>query len=114
MTPRKQGFYESKRSYKKERQEMTVREHIEIIDNPVVLAIEEKDGTPLYNGYKGCFEHSEDNEKILEREVARFHLRIEGKRRTNEADKHVITELNCGTFNYADLHIALVYVYVLA
>lgn len=50
---------------------MTVREHIEIIDNPVVLAIEEK-------------------------------------------DKHVITELNCGTFNYADLHIALVYVYVLA
>ena len=93
---------------------MTVREHLEIIDNPVVLAIEEQDGTPLYNGYKGCFEYNEDKEKILEREVARFHLRVEGKRRTNEEDKHVITELNCCTFNYTDLHIDLVYVYVLA
>lgn len=92
---------------------MTVREHIGIIDNPVVLAIEEKDGTELYKGYKGCFEFK-DNTKILEREVERFHLRVEGKRRTDEKDKHVITELNCETFNYADLHIALVYVYILA
>ena len=46
--------------------------------------------------------------------VTRYHLRVEGRRRTNEEDKRVITELNCGTFNYADLHIALVYVYVLA
>ena len=29
---------------------MTVREHVEIIDNPVVMAIEEKDGTQLYKG----------------------------------------------------------------
>lgn len=92
---------------------MTVKEHIEIIDNPVVLAIEEKDGTQLYKGYKGCFEFK-DNTEILKREVKRFHLRVEGKRRTNEKDKHVITELNSGLFNYADLHLALVYVYVLA
>lgn len=93
---------------------MTVREHLEIIDYSVVLAIEEQDGTPLYNGYRVRFDHNEDNKKILEREVTRFHLRVEGRRRTNEVDKHVITELNCGTFNYADLYIALVYVYVLA
>nr|DAV49243.1 MAG TPA: hypothetical protein [Caudoviricetes sp.] len=93
---------------------MTVREHVEIIDNPVVMAIEEKDGTQLYKGYKGCFEFNENNKEIQEREVAKFCLRVEGKRRTDERDKHVITELNCGTFNYADLHIALVYVYVLA
>lgn len=92
---------------------MTVKDHVEIINNPVVMAIEEKDGTQLYKGYKGCFEFK-NNKEILEREVERFYLRVEGKRRTNEKDKHVITELNCGTFNYTDLHIALVYVYVLA
>lgn len=93
---------------------MKIREHLEIIDNTVVLAIEEQDGTVLYYGYKGCIEHSKDNEKFIEREVTRFHLRIEGTRRTNEKDKHAITEINCGKFNYADLHISLVYVYVLA
>lgn len=92
---------------------MTLKDYVEIVDNPVVMAIEDKDGTQLYKGYKGCFEFK-DNKEILEREVARFHLRVEGKRRTNEKDKHVITELNCGMFNYADLHISLVYVYVLA
>lgn len=92
---------------------MTLKDYVEIVDNTVVMAIEEKDGTQLYKGYKGCFEFK-DNKEILEREVARFHLRVEGKRRTNEKDKHVITELNCGMFNYADLHISLVYVYVLA
>ena len=35
---------------------MTVKDHVEIIDNPVVMAIEEKDGTQLYKGYRGCFE----------------------------------------------------------
>ena len=92
---------------------MTVKDHVEIIDNPVVMAIEEKDGTQLYKGYRGCFEFK-DNKEYLVIEVEDFHLRAEGTRRTNEKDKHVITELNCGTFNYADLHIALVYVYVLA
>ena len=47
-TPRKWGFYENKRSYKKG-EEMTVREHIGIIDNPVVLAIEEKDVRVVLN-----------------------------------------------------------------
>lgn len=93
---------------------MKIKEHLEIIDNPVVLEIEEQDGTVLYRGYKGCFEHDEDNQRIEEREVKRFHLRVEGKRRVNEADKHVITELNCGTFNYTDFHMCLVYVYILA
>jgi hypothetical protein len=44
-------------------------------------------------------------------QVTRFHMRVDGKRRTNEADKHTITELNAGTFNYCDMHIELVYVY---
>lgn len=54
---------------------MTLKDYVEIVDNPVVMAIEEKDGTQLYKGYKGCFEFK-DNKEILEREVARFHLRI--------------------------------------
>lgn len=99
---------------RKRGKKMKLSEHLAIIDNPVSMAVEEKDGTVLYQGYKGCFGYGENNKNIAEREVARFHLRIEGTRRTNEKDKHVITEMNCGTFNYADLHIALVYVYVLA
>lgn len=83
-------------------------------DNPVVMAIEEKDGTVLYRGYKGCFDYKEDQKALQKREVARFHLRAEGTRRTNEKDRYTITELNSGIYNYADLHIALVYVYVLA
>lgn len=92
---------------------MKMRDHIKIIENPVAMSIEEQDGTVLFSGYKGCFEHEDNNEKILEREVKSFQLRVEGKRRTNEADKQVITEMNCGTFNYKDLHMKLVYVYVL-
>ncbi|MDY4477170.1 MAG: hypothetical protein SPE47_06335 [Roseburia faecis] len=93
---------------------MTLKDHVEIIDNPVVMAIEEKDGTVLYRGYKGCFGYKEDQKALQKREVARFHLRAEGTRRTNEKDRYTITELNSGIYNYADLHIALVYVYVLA
>lgn len=93
---------------------MKIREHIDIIENPVAMAIEEQDGTVLYEGYRGCFGYDKENEKILEREVSRFHVRVDGKRRVNKNDRHVITELNCGTFNFVDLHMKLVYVYVLA
>lgn len=34
---------------------MTLKDHVEIIDNPVVMAIEEKDGAQLYKGYRGLF-----------------------------------------------------------
>ena len=89
---------------------MTVKEHIEIIDNPVVMEIRQGDKV-LYHGYKGCFGHTESAKEIEELEVERFHLRIDGRRRTNDADRMIVNELNCGTFNYCDLHIELVYVY---
>lgn len=92
---------------------MTLKDHVEIIANPVVMAVEEKDGTELYRGYRGCFEF-EKNRGMLEREVKKFRLRVEGKRRTTPKDRYEITEANCGVFNYADLHLAFVYVYTLA
>lgn len=89
---------------------MTIKEHIEIIDNPVVMEIR-RGAEVLYHGYKGCFGYTESAKAMEELEVERFHLRIDGRRRTNDADRMVINELNCGTFNYCDLHIELVYVY---
>lgn len=50
---------------------MTLKDHVEIIANPVVMAMEEKDGTELYRGYRGCFEF-EKNRGILEREVKKM------------------------------------------
>ena len=93
---------------------MKLGEHLAIIDNPVAMAVEEQDGTVLYRGYRGNFEHAENRAQISQREVKKFHLRVEGTRRANAKDKCEITELNCGVYNYADLHIALVYVYILA
>lgn len=92
---------------------MTVRDHIAVLTGPIVIAIEEKDGRQLYKGFKGVFEH-ENHKEILDREVARFKLRTEGKRRTKEEERSTITELNCGVFNYADLHVENIYVYILA
>lgn len=92
---------------------MRLKDHLEIISNPVAMRVEERDGTVLYTGYRGCFEFDQ-HEEILERKVDKFRVKIEGKRRTGGEDKLEITELNCGTFNYADLHLKIVYVYILA
>lgn len=89
---------------------MRIKEHVEILDNPVVLEIRRGDAV-LYHGYKGCFGYKEQVKEIEEMEVERFHLRVDGKRRTNAEDRAIITELNSGIFNYCDLHIELVYVY---
>lgn len=88
---------------------MTLKEHLAIIDDPVVLEIREDDNV-LYHGYRGCFSYA-GAAHLEQMQVTRFRMRVDGKRRTNEADKHTITELNAGTFNYCDMHIELVYVY---
>lgn len=92
---------------------MKVREHIKILDNPVMLEIQELDGTVLYHGYKGCMGYENVDNNVMEREVKNFRIRCTGKHRRNKEDKAELTELNCGIYNYSDLHIELTYTYIL-
>lgn len=93
---------------------MKLREHLKIIDNPVVLEVLDENKV-LYRGYKGCFEYEKDSEKISDREVECFKIRVEARRRSEpQEEMTVITELNCGKFNYCDLYEELVYSYRLA
>lgn len=93
---------------------MKLRDHLEIINNPVVLEVLDNDKV-LYRGYKGCFEYAENKEKISDREVERFQIRVEARRRSKpQEEMTAITELNCGKFNYCDLYEELIYSYRLA
>lgn len=57
---------------------MTLKDHVEIIDNPVVMAIEEKDGTVLYRGYKGCFGYKEDQKSATEKRGSEISFKSRG------------------------------------
>ena len=93
---------------------VSLREHLEIISNPVCLEVLDGDKV-LYRGYKGCLEYQDDRETYLDREVERFELRVEAIRnRASDAESVVITELNCGEFYYRDLYKKLIYSYTLA
>ena len=113
--PRKQGFNENQRSYKKWRAAMKLSDHLAIIENPVVLEVLDGEKV-LYKGYKGCIEFQKDKEEYLDREVEHFALRVDARGRNDPQNtkRTVITELNCGVFNYCDLYIELVYSYKLA
>lgn len=94
---------------------MKLRDHLEIIDNSVMLEV--LDGSKMvYKGWKGCFEYNKEAVKALDREIIGFALRVDarGRREPDTGKRTVITELNCGKFNYCDLYIELVYSYKLA
>lgn len=94
---------------------MTLGDHIALIDNAVMLEV--LDGSEVvYKGYKGCFEYDKEAQKTLNREIIGFALRVDarGRQEPDTGKRTVITELNCGKFNYCDLYIDLVYSYKLA
>lgn len=94
---------------------MTLRDHLALINNAVMLEV--LDGSEVvYKGYKGCFEYNKEAQKALDREIVGFELRVDARGRNEpyDAQRTVITELNCGKFNYCDLYIDLVYSYKLA
>lgn len=92
-----------------------LRDHLEIIENPVCLEILDGDKV-LYSGYKGCLEYQQDRDAYLDRPVERFELRVEARRKRDrwDAESIVMTELNCGEFYYRDLYEKLIYSYTLA
>lgn len=94
---------------------MTLGEHLELIrDGAVVLEIKDETGL-IYRGFKGCLEYNQEAVKALERKVTAFTLRTEARGRNDpqDAERTILTELNCGQFNFADLFIELVYAYEL-
>ena len=94
---------------------MTLGEHLEVIRSGAVV-LEIKDETEvIYKGFKGCLEYYQEAVKALDRKVSAFTLRTEARKRNDpqDAERTILTELNCGQFNFADLFIELVYSYEL-
>lgn len=94
---------------------MTLRDHLKIINDSVMLEVLDNSEV-VYKGWKGCFEYDKEAVKALDREIISFALRVDarGRHKPDTGKRTVITELNCGKFNYCDLYIDLVYSYKLA
>lgn len=94
---------------------MKLIDHLMIINNAVMLEISDGSNV-IYKGWKGCLEYDNEAVKALDKEVIAFELKVEARGRHEKRGKKqtVITELNCGKFNYRDMYIDLVYSYILA
>jgi hypothetical protein len=92
---------------------LTLENHLDLINGSVVLEIEDESGATLYRGYKECFEYDGNAQELSNREVIKFVVRTEARKRNTDKTLEVINELNSGKFNYCDMYIELVYAYTI-
>ena len=92
---------------------MNLGSFLELVSNPTIMKIQEQDGKVIWNGFRGNFMHCENQKELVQREVCKFSVKCNSKRRINNEDLGEISELNSGKYNFCDIHLELVYVFTI-